>query len=533
MNLKLATPLFAALCTLLVSAGVLSGTSAAAADGTIAAITLRVLAADVPAGDLVSADASLTGPGGSPAAGAAVSLVSNDGLILDAVTGPDGVATFPVPGDAGTRGWTASSGGALSNPVTVTGHTAAAALTVTPTQPGIADSHGFVTAHVTRTPFGGVPAAYAGGQVTWQRATGDQWDTVTVVALDPTGKSRVAAAPGRWRATLAGTATTEAAQATTVVKAPAKVSLTVSAPKKMADETTVRVQVRVAGTQGQRAVLALQAATRNRWVTLASVRTGNRTYRFPVSPRTTTRYRVSAALSGQTVRTVTSRPVRVQVVSPVPAFRRPPGAPAPRVTLPAQPRATTRGADPVVTGIDDSTWASMVGRSWHAGCPVGRADLRLLRINYYGFDGFRHRGELVASAAAIEKMARGLTLMHDHKVRIRSMYRVDRFGWSARVHGADDYASMAADNTSAFNCRDVVGRPGRLSPHAAGRSLDLNPWENPYLTAGDGWVPNTWWRHHTAGTQTWRRRGDLVVRLMARAGLRWTYGVADAHHFDA
>ena len=73
------------------------------------------------------------------------------------------------------------------------------------------------------------------------------------------------------------------------------------------------------------------------------------------------------------------------------------------------------------------------------------------------------------------------------------MYRVDRFGWGHRSRGGDDYASMAAGNTSAFNCRDVVGRPGVRSPHSYGRSLDVNTWENPYRSA-QGTVPNTWWQ---------------------------------------
>ena len=70
------------------------------------------------------------------------------------------------------------------------------------------------------------------------------------------------------------------------------------------------------------------------------------------------------------------------------------------------------------------------------------------------------------------------------------MYRVDRFGWSSRSRGGDDYASMAAGNTSAFNCRDVTGRPGVRSPHSWGRSLDVNTWENPYRSA-QGIVPNS------------------------------------------
>ena len=112
------------------------------------------------------------------------------------------------------------------------------------------------------------------------------------------------------------------------------------------------------------------------------------------------------------------------------------------------------------------------------------------------------------------------------------MYRVDRFGWSRRLHGGDDYASMAAGNTSAFNCRSVVGRPGVRSPHSYGRALDINPWENPYR-ASHGWTPNTWWVGRSHPRVAWRSRSHPVVQLMGRHGLRWTYGSNDAHHFDA
>ena len=59
---------------------------------------------------------------------------------------------------------------------------------------------------------------------------------------------------------------------------------------------------------------------------------------------------------------------------------------------------------------------------------------------------------------------------------IRQMRLVD-------AYGADDHRSMAADNTSAFNCRFVAGSPGVWSEHAYGRAIDVNPIENPYVTA--------------------------------------------------
>nr|WP_237448516.1 M15 family metallopeptidase [Nocardioides flavescens] len=90
---------------------------------------------------------------------------------------------------------------------------------------------------------------------------------------------------------------------------------------------------------------------------------------------------------------------------------------------------------------------------------------------------------------------------------------------------------MAAGNTSAFNCRDVTGRPGVRSPHSWGGSLDVNTWENPFRSAR-GIVPNAWWQPRSHPRVAWRSRSHPVVRIMVRHGLRWAYGLSDTQHFE-
>src|SRR5262249_15945903 len=52
----------------------------------------------------------------------------------------------------------------------------------------------------------------------------------------------------------------------------------------------------------------------------------------------------------------------------------------------------------------------------------------------------------------------------------------------------DDDASMAVNNTSAFNFRAVAGG-GRISQHSFGVAIDLNPLINPYIRrSGKGTV---------------------------------------------
>jgi hypothetical protein len=48
------------------------------------------------------------------------------------------------------------------------------------------------------------------------------------------------------------------------------------------------------------------------------------------------------------------------------------------------------------------------------------------------------------------------------------------------VYDGDDDLSMAANNTSAFNCRKVTGG-SKWSEHSYGIAIDVNPLVNPYV----------------------------------------------------
>ncbi|MBO0843066.1 MAG: M15 family metallopeptidase [Nocardioides sp.] len=237
----------------------------------------------------------------------------------------------------------------------------------------------------------------------------------------------------------------------------------------------------------------------------------------------------AAAVPG--VLAATSNVYKIDNLPPGKPVHLPKGAPRPKRHPPAQPRATGTGAHPVITKIPNDVWKSMVGKTWHSGCPVGRSGLRLLRINYWDYSGYRRRGEIVANKDAIGKMKNALVAMYKGRYPIRSMYREDRWGYSKKLHGANDYASMEAGNTSAFNCRQVVGRPGVLSPHSTGRSLDVNTWENPYRSQ-QGVFPDRWWMSHSHPRVAWRSSKHAVVKIMRKAGLTWTYGLGDTQHFD-
>jgi hypothetical protein len=156
------------------------------------------------------------------------------------------------------------------------------------------------------------------------------------------------------------------------------------------------------------------------------------------------------------------------------------GVPSTAVEVSASARYVIKAAlNPKVYAVA----ASMVPKTYRAGCPVGPSSLRLLVLNYWGFDGLVHKGELILRDAAVQKMITVWTATFNAHFPIRRMQRVDVFGGS-------DISSMLADNTSAFNCRQVTGDPYSLSPHSYGFAIDINTVENPYLAANGVWYPS-------------------------------------------
>src|SRR5690606_15639222 len=97
--------------------------------------------------------------------------------------------------------------------------------------------------------------------------------------------------------------------------------------------------------------------------------------------------------------------------------------------------------------------AADLGASWREGCPAGPAPLRRVTVAYVDFDGRTQAGTLVVHADTVEAVQAVFRRLYEARFPIRRIEPVDRYG------GSDD-ASMAADNTSAFNCRSAVRTDG-------------------------------------------------------------------------
>lgn len=181
----------------------------------------------------------------------------------------------------------------------------------------------------------------------------------------------------------------------------------------------------------------------------------------------------------------------------------------------------TRGGESLVfrgsiERIDAGTRTRMTGVSWHRGCPVGFAGLRLLTASHWGFDGRLHRGRLVVTRDAAAAILQTMRSLYRLRFPIRQMRLVD-------AYGGDDHRSMAADNTSSFNCRTVAGSDGVWSEHAYGRALDLNPLENPYVTESGYVSPpaGALFADRSRHRRGMVHRDGPVVAAFAAAGWEW------------
>ncbi len=194
--------------------------------------------------------------------------------------------------------------------------------------------------------------------------------------------------------------------------------------------------------------------------------------------------------------------------------------------------AASVAADPpyraVVRTLSAQERAEMTPSVWRPGCPVGLAALRHVSVPYVGFGGRVRRGAVVVHNAVARDVVEVFRALYKARFPIRRMQPIQR-------HGGDDYASIEADNTSAFNCRRATGA-STWSQHAYGRAIDLNPLENPYVSGGTTSHPRSLPYLDRRPRRGVIVEGGVVTRAFDARGWEWGGrwgGIRDYQHFSA
>ncbi|MBP3825190.1 MAG: M15 family metallopeptidase [Butyrivibrio sp.] len=183
--------------------------------------------------------------------------------------------------------------------------------------------------------------------------------------------------------------------------------------------------------------------------------------------------------------------------------------------------------------ISNEVFKRISGISYPVDCQVPLDDLRYVVLQYVDFNNDSQTGEMIVNKAIAQDVVEIFYELFENGYQIESIKLVDEFG-------GDDTASMLANNTSSFNYRVVEGTT-RLSNHALGRAIDLNPFYNPYITYNKDGSTNI----SPVGSEAYADRtisfpykideNDLAYKLFKAHGFTWGgnwNSCKDYQHFE-
>lgn len=146
-------------------------------------------------------------------------------------------------------------------------------------------------------------------------------------------------------------------------------------------------------------------------------------------------------------------------------------------------------------------------------------DLSYVHILHYDFEGEVVQGELICNNAIAQDLIEIFYELYLNEYQLEKVTLIENYD-------GNDELSMADNNTSCFNYRVVEGS-NKLSQHAYGLAIDINPFYNPYITyPKDGGI-------HVApeGSEAYADRtadfpykideNDLCYKLFKEHGFTW------------
>jgi len=172
----------------------------------------------------------------------------------------------------------------------------------------------------------------------------------------------------------------------------------------------------------------------------------------------------------------------------------------------------------------DSIYERINGKSYKDNKDIKLSDLRYLKMLHVNFDGDYQVGEMIVNKSVSDEVLGIFKSLFSDGYQIYSMYLIDNF-WEKNA-GTADWNSIEANNTSCFCYRAATGG-SKLSKHALGRAIDINPQQNPYVTYKDG---KPQYSHKNAADYVSNRSskkahvittGDKAYKLFTKKGWSW------------
>ena len=195
--------------------------------------------------------------------------------------------------------------------------------------------------------------------------------------------------------------------------------------------------------------------------------------------------------------------------------------PVPTTAPPFAPIFTSEALPPHI--IDQIT-----GVTFHENTPFGYDFLAYLTISFVDFEDEYQIGHMIVANEIAYEVLEIFEEIFKARFPIYRMMLIDYFY-------ADDYLSLNANNSSAFNFRYIAGT-NVISRHGFGMAIDINPVQNPYIR-GDLIKPaiGVDYADRTNVRPGMIMPGDVVYTAFISRG--WTWGgnwtlPRDYHHFE-
>ena len=155
-------------------------------------------------------------------------------------------------------------------------------------------------------------------------------------------------------------------------------------------------------------------------------------------------------------------------------------------------------------------------------------NLSFLKITYWGFDNKPYIGEMIVNKRLAQEVLDIFKEVFENKYPIEKMELIDKYQ-------ADDEKSMENNNTSAF-CYRVVANTDRLSNHALGVAIDVNPLYNPYIVSNRiSPINSIEYVDRSIIKKGMIEKGDILYNAFIKRGWTWGgewKGQKDYQHFE-
>ena len=133
-----------------------------------------------------------------------------------------------------------------------------------------------------------------------------------------------------------------------------------------------------------------------------------------------------------------------------------------------------------------------------------------VRVKHIGFDGVTKGGRIICNKTIAEDLHEIFIHLMGIKFPIYSIIPISEFNW-------DDKESVSANNTSCFNWRFVIGSD-KISDHALGLAIDINPMQNPWIHPSAHSIPGRSYNTSKKGTIT---KDSEIVEIFRSHGFKW------------